>query len=78
MIGKLGMSIDECIDEYKTLSRIIFREGRHLRGRISAGIWRERYSEEVLSRQITGLFTKRGRNAREMMSNQEYAHAYVS
>ncbi len=78
MTGKLGMSIDECIAQYQHLSAIIFREGRHLRGRLSAGIWTERYSGKVLRREITRLFDDRGRKANELMTNKEYAQAYVS
>jgi hypothetical protein len=83
MIGKLGMPVGECIQQYRELSRVIFREGRHLRGMISSGLWRERYSEEVLSREIENVFTKRGRSANETMQtykNQrlpEYAYSYV-
>jgi hypothetical protein len=71
------MSVHECIDEYKRLARIIFKESRHLRGRISFGVWRERYSETVLSREITALIERRGRKASELMNNKEYAYAYV-
>ncbi|KAH0553181.1 hypothetical protein GP486_006639 [Trichoglossum hirsutum] len=83
MIGKLGMSVDECIDEYEALSAIIFREGRHLRGKLTAGIVKERYSGEVLSREIASLFTRRGRNANELMATSnllppnEFAHSSV-
>jgi hypothetical protein len=84
MIGKLGMSVDDCIREYYRLSRVIFREGRPLVGRITRGFyWRKKYSHTVLVREIEDLFRRKDRNADEVMTTSalkpdtEFAHSYV-
>ncbi|KAI9740296.1 MAG: hypothetical protein M1834_004874 [Cirrosporium novae-zelandiae] len=47
MIGKLGLSAKECINQYRNLSKEVF--GRyHLRGKLSMGVFKPRYSGECL------------------------------
>ncbi|KAH0544762.1 hypothetical protein FGG08_001129 [Glutinoglossum americanum] len=84
MIGKLGMTVDECIEQYKRLSGVIFVDGRHLRGRMTLGLLKERYSEGVLCREIEELFRRKGRNPAETMATSvkllpetERAHSAV-
>ncbi|MCJ1360595.1 MAG: hypothetical protein MMC33_010603 [Icmadophila ericetorum] len=47
MLGKLNMSVEDCIQAYKELSKIIFGKSS-FRGRLSKGFWRERYSGEQI------------------------------
>jgi hypothetical protein len=49
MIGKLGMSVQDCIDAYENLSKRIFGfRCRRLMGTISGGHLRPRYDTENL------------------------------
>jgi hypothetical protein len=43
MIAQLGMSADECIEQYKNLSEAIFDKG-HVWGRLTKGIAKPRFS----------------------------------
>ena len=43
MLGKLGMTVDQCIDAYYRLSASIFGK-KHLRARLSGGLATAKYS----------------------------------
>ena len=84
MIGKLGLSVDDCINEYRVLAQVIFSEGRPLVGRITRGLyWRKKYSHAVLIREIEDLFRRNNRDANEVMTttalipDTEHTHSYV-
>ena len=47
MLGKMGMTVDECITQYEHLSKVVFSKKR-VRGRLSFGLARTRYSGESL------------------------------
>jgi hypothetical protein len=59
MLFKLDMSVDDCIKEYKTLSKSIFSR-RTIWERLSGGISKRRYPGEDLSSQIENLIQQRG------------------
>ena len=58
MLGKMGMTADECITQYENLSKIIFGK-RHLRGRITHGLAPARYSGKRLRNCIRKLLRDR-------------------
>ena len=47
MLGKMGMTVDECITQYEELSKKIFGK-RHFRGKITHGLAPARYSGKGL------------------------------
>jgi hypothetical protein len=59
MLGKLGMTIDQCISAYRDLSRTIFGT-KHIRGRLTGGLAPSRYSGSRLRRAVCRLLGKRG------------------
>lgn len=58
MMGKLGMTIDECIDAYRNLSNAIFGK-KHIRGRVSGGLITARYSGSRLKQHVRSLIRER-------------------
>ena len=54
MLGKMGMTADDCITQYENLSKEIFGK-RHLRGRITHGLAPARYSGKSLRNCIRKL-----------------------
>lgn len=51
MLGKLGMSLEECISTYYNLSKTIFGK-KHLRGIMTHGLAPTKYSGRCLERAI--------------------------
>ncbi len=47
MLGKMGMTVDDCITQYEELSKVIFGK-KHLRGRMTHGLAPARYSGKCL------------------------------
>ena len=62
MLGKLGMSIEECIRTYHTLSTEIF-DKKHIRGRMTGGLGPTRYSGSRLQRCVRSLVERQSGNA---------------
>ena len=58
MLGKMGMTVDECITQYEELSKVIFGR-KHFRGRITHGLAPARYSGKCLRNCIQGLLRDR-------------------
>lgn len=61
MLGKLEMTVDECITQYEELSKVIFGK-KHLRGRITHGLAPARYSGKRLRNCIRTLLSDHGLN----------------
>ena len=61
MLGKLGMTVEECIEQYRSMSKIIFGK-KQIRGRVSAGLWQSRYSGQRLRKCVEDLLVRRGHN----------------
>jgi hypothetical protein len=59
MLGKLGMTLDQCIAAYHDLSRTIFGK-KHIRGRLTFGLAPSRYSGSRLQRAVCRLLGDRG------------------
>ena len=59
MLGKLGMSIEECIAQYKKLSVKIFKK-KHLRSRFTGGLAQHKYSGKCLRECVSNLIHERG------------------
>jgi patatin-like phospholipase/acyl hydrolase len=59
MLGKLGMTVDQCIAAYRDLSRTIFGK-KHIRGRLTLGLAPSRYSGSRLRRAVCRLLGDRG------------------
>lgn len=58
MLGRLRMSIDECIDAYLSLSDRIFQKKRH---RVTAqGNIQGRFDSEELARAVKEVVTRKG------------------
>jgi hypothetical protein len=58
MLVKLDMSVDECIQQYKILSRQIFSEQRPILKRIFGSDW-SKYSGDRLQKAVEGLLKSR-------------------
>ncbi|MCJ1475374.1 hypothetical protein MMC13_004036 [Lambiella insularis] len=58
MLGKLGMTVEECIGKYQELSKAIFGKG-HLRGKLTRGLAPTKYSGKRLRRCIEQLLLSR-------------------
>ena len=71
MLVKLDMSVDDCIEEYKALSRSIFSR-RNLWGRFTAGLGQSRYSGDHLAVQIEDLILRRGFRADMKMIDDKH------
>lgn len=61
MLGKIGMTVDECITQYEELSKEIFGR-KHIRGRITHGLAPARYSGKCLRNCIRKLLRDRKLN----------------
>lgn len=59
MLGKLGMSLSECIDAYATLSKNIFGKKKHFRGTMTRGLATPKYSGSNLEKHILELMEKK-------------------
>jgi len=57
MLGKLGMSPEDCAEAYRELSRKIFGK-KHFVGRITAGLAKPKYSGERLRKYVQALVQK--------------------
>ena len=58
MLGKMGMTVDECITEYERLSKEIFGK-KHFRGRMTHGLAPARYSGKRLQNCVRKLLRER-------------------
>lgn len=70
MLGKLGMSVQECIDAYEELSGDIFGNPRWS-GRLSAGLIHERYDGQRLRQHVCDLLTSRNMSRERTMIRLE-------
>ena len=59
MLGKMGMTVDECITQYEGLSKVVFGKS-HLRGKFTKGLATTRYSGTNLRNCIRKLLQSRG------------------
>ena len=75
MLARLGMSLEECIQEYQTLSKVIFKKKR-IRGRLSGGLARARYRGGRLRDCVKELLEKRKlRQDEPLVRNQTSSHS---
>ena len=58
MLGKMGMTVDECIEKYESLSKNVFGK-KHMRGRLTRGLAPAKYSGKNLQKCIQGLLSLR-------------------
>ena len=58
MLGKMAMTVDECIQQYEKLSEVVFGK-KHLRSRITRGLAPTKYSGKRLQRCIQSLLRAR-------------------
>ena len=58
MLGKMGMTVDECIEQYESLSKTVFGK-KHIRGRITRGLAPAKYSGKGFQKCIQGLLRHR-------------------
>ncbi|MCJ1265113.1 hypothetical protein MMC22_004988 [Lobaria immixta] len=58
MLGKMGMTVDECVEQYEELSKVIFGK-KHFRGRITHGLAPARYSGKRMQNCIKKLLRER-------------------
>jgi hypothetical protein len=59
MIVKFDMDVDECIEAYKKLAKEVFGR-KSLRGRLSGGFAKPKYSDERFDRVIASLYDRHG------------------
>ncbi|KAH0537758.1 hypothetical protein FGG08_005506 [Glutinoglossum americanum] len=77
MVGKLGMSVDECIRQYHTLSHQIFHNGRHPRGTTFHGFVKPKYCGRLMREQVDNLFRQQNRDAGLPMITPGYTDCAV-
>lgn len=70
MLGKLGMSLEDCIEKYHELSKTIFGK-MHIRGKITHGLAPCRYSGRRLRECVRDLLHSRGFNKDLPMISEE-------
>ena len=58
MLGKLGMTVNDCIQSYKDLSMAVFGK-RHIRGKLTGGLGPTRYSGSRLRECVRSLVERR-------------------
>lgn len=58
MLGKMGMTVDDCVTQYERLSKEIFGR-KHFRGRITRGLAPAKYSGKRLRNCIRTLLRER-------------------
>lgn len=59
MLGKLGMTVDECIKTYHIISTTIFKK-KKFRGRLTHGLMRSKYSGKQFRQCISDLLEEKG------------------
>ena len=62
MLGKLGMSLEQCIESYHDLSKAIFGK-KHIRGKLTGGLGPTRYSGSRLRECVRSLIRDKTSNA---------------
>ncbi|MCJ1469310.1 hypothetical protein MMC07_007943 [Pseudocyphellaria aurata] len=79
MIGKLGMSVQDSIEEYPTISKSIFKDGRHLRGKFSKGVLLPRYCGKRFGKTVEKLFRSKNADCNHPMSGRsdDFTHCAV-
>jgi hypothetical protein len=70
MLGKLGMTIEQCIDAYYSLSATIFGS-KYMRGRVSGGLVTAKYSGSRMRDCMRELIHKHRSNKDLPMSTEE-------
>ena len=66
MLVVLDMSVDECIEQYRVLSRQIFSEQRNIAKRVFGSDW-SKYSGETLQKAVEDLLQLRKKPVNLMM-----------
>ena len=70
MLGKMGMTVAECITQYEQLSKHVFGK-KHFRGRITRGLAPAKYSGKRLQKCVQSLL--RDQKFKENMSMKHEA-----
>jgi hypothetical protein len=66
MLGKLGMSLEECIESYHELLKTIFGK-KNIRGKLTGGLGPTRYSGSRLRECVRNLIRDKTSNADLLM-----------
>lgn len=69
MLGKMGMTVKECIGKYEELSKVVFGR-KHFRGRITRGLACARYSGKGLHNCVRKLLRERQLDENLSMSDE--------
>ena len=69
MLGKIGLTVDECITQYEKLSKVVFGK-KHFRGRLTHGLAPARYSGKGLRNCIRGLLQDCKRDENLLMEHK--------
>ena len=70
MLGKMGMTVDDCITQYQKLSKVVFGK-KHFGGRITHGLAPARYSGKRLRNCVRELLRHRHLDEDLPMANQD-------
>lgn len=68
MLGKMGLTVDECIERYERLSKIVFGK-KHFRGRFTHGLAPAKYSGKGLRKCIQDSLRIRGLDENLLMKH---------
>ena len=69
MLGKMGLTVKECITQYEKLSRVVFGK-KHFRGRITRGLAPAKYSGKRLRNCIRRLLCERQLDENLLMGHE--------
>ena len=69
MLGRLRMSVDECIKAYTNLAKEIFNKQRHRFGVSVTTKLQEKFNSEVLKSVVQKLLKDRGVNPEELLKD---------
>lgn len=71
MLGRLGMSVEECIEAYTELAGEVFGRKKHRLGFNLRLHEQEKYDSEILKRAIQKVLKKRGLDEDELMRQRK-------
>lgn len=77
MLGKLGMTVEDCIKEYKALASAVFKPRRHLIPITRKGNIKPKFSGAVLEEKIKEVVKKYHESQDEgclLYEGEKYAH----
>ena len=70
MLGRLRMTVDECLDAYELLTDVVFASPRKLYKRIPLAKSGEKYDHRLLESELREIIKSKGLGSRFPQSNE--------